>query len=150
MTNSASYLTPKTAWQSNRENDILELSHESGVGTQTAEMGWESGNEPDFLRQIQQEVRVALIKTQRLQTEVAIEKPIVQRDSGNGERPSGLAVDEQSKRAATLIHEVQSAAGITVSQVAELRPIVRDLLEALEGTEESELEDDSVILEQMN
>ena len=86
--------------------DGLRLRHKGFFGTETAMLDPESKGEPEWLADIKRQVQVQLIKTQRLQTEVAIQSEAAQVGSRGYTQVMGLAVDAVSSLLASRLQNV--------------------------------------------
>ena len=87
--------------------DGLRLSHKGFFGTDTATLDPESKEEPKWLRDIIRQVQVQLIKTQRLQTEVAIQSEVAQAGSRGYMQVVGLAVENVSSLLASRLQYME-------------------------------------------
>ena len=108
-------------------SDVLELSFTDVTGSYTANLLENAECDSDWLDEIKHSINVELIKTERLQTEVAIEPEPLPVDTPTYTRIQGLAVEEYSAKTASLIHNVRGARKLTESQFEEIEAIHSDL-----------------------
>ena len=129
----------------NEENDELVLSFTNVTGSYTTNLLEYTDGDPDWLSQIRRDINLELIKTLRLQTEVAIEPDSIPENSPTHSRVLGLAVEESSAKTASLIHSVRGKYTITAAQLEEVDQIMSDLRQLLESEKAIETHDDSEI-----
>ena len=114
-----------------KENDELVLSFANVTGSYTMNLLEHSGGDPEWLDHIKRNIDVELIKTQRLQTEVAIEPDSSPVDTLAQTRIRGLAVEEYSAKTAKLVHDVLGARRLTDAQFDEIKAINSELASLL-------------------
>ena len=131
------------------ENDALMLSFTNVTGSYTVNLLEDSDGDPDWLSEIRRGIDVDLIKTQRLQTEVAIEPDSKTLDDFDDTRAQGLAVEEYSAKTASLVHNVSGARKLSESQLKDLDEILEGLSYILEVEESKESPDYSEFEQRM-
>ncbi len=133
-----------------KDGEQLVLSFTTVTGTQTEHLHEESDGGPDdWLSEIKRNINVELIKTQRLQTEVALEPDFRSFDGLNDTRGPGLAVEEYAAKTASLVHSVRGARKLTEAQFEEIEAINSDLGSLLRNEELVQSLDHSKIQEQL-
>ncbi len=128
-----------------RENGELELSFTEVTGSYTMNLLEQTEGDSEWLDEIKNGINVALIKTERLQTEVAIESDSFPADSAKYTRVLGLAVEEYSAKTANLVHDVRGAQRLTQSQLSELRALLTAMNALLHDETETESLNESEI-----
>ena len=132
-----------------QEHDALELSFTNVTGSYTMNLLEHTDGDPDWLSQIKRNINVELIKTQRLQTEVAIVPDSKPLNRLNDTRAQGLAVEEYAAKTAGLVHNVRGARKLTKAQLGEIEAIHNDLGNLLTNEELVQSLDHSKIQEQL-
>ena len=138
-----------------QEHDALELSFTNVTGSYTMNLLQNTEGDPDWLSQIERNINVELIKTQRLQTEVAIEPNSEALDGLSDTRARGLAVEEYAAKTASLVHNVRGAQKLSRSQLEAIRGIADNLRNLvvhhgeIEGPDASEFQEQLVHVESM-
>jgi len=120
------------------DNDELILSFTSVTGTHSAVLHEDSEDGVGWLNDIKRSENVELIKTQRLQTEVAIESESYASDSRT--RNINLAVEESAAKTAHLVHNVHEERNLSKSQWEEINGILKKLRNVIVHQVEDELE----------
>ena len=131
------------------KGDGIELSHTDVTGTYSEDLLQHTENGPDSLREIKRGINVDLIKTQRLQTEVAIEPHSSAVDIPSYTHILGLAVEEYSAKTASLVHNVRGERKLTESQLSELKALLNDMIVLLNGETATEGLNESEIVAQL-
>ena len=121
-----------------QENEKLELSLTNVIGSHTMYLHEQIDGDPDWLCQVKHGVNVELIKTQRLQTEVATEPDSVLLDSPARTRILGLAVEDYSAKTARFVHNVRGARKLTQAQFKEIESIHKEVETLLRNEKQAE------------
>ena len=132
-----------------KENDELELMLTNVTGTYTMDLAAIDLSDPDWLGQIRRVVNVELIKTQRLQTEVADENDALQRDSRSRTCILGLAVEDYAAKTARFVHNVRGARTLTAAQFEEIESIHKEVETLLNNEKQAEQIDHLMIKESL-
>ena len=132
-----------------QEHDALELSFTNVTGSYTMNLLEHTDGDPDWLSQIKRNINVELIKTQRLQTEVAIEPDSKPLNRLNDTRAQGLAVEEYAAKTAGLVHNVHGGRRLSQSQLEEIKGITTDLRNLVIHHGEAEGTDSATIQEKI-
>ena len=134
----------------NARDDELELSFADVTGAYTADLSDDVDRDPLWLVQIKHIINVELIRTQRLQTEVAIEVNLADVDTPARARSFALAVEEASAKSASLVHDVNRQIKLSRSQLNEIQEIVDIVEKLLRTKQEDNSHENTVIREQLD
>ena len=121
-----------------KDIDQLELSLTNATGKFASNLPPRNDGDLEWLSQIERNLSVELIRTQRLQTEAAIEAEAISVDSSVLAGRRGLAVEEYSAKAARLVHDTLGARRISKSQITEVNGILDDLTKLLRNDNSSD------------
>ena len=109
------------------EYDEPVLSFIDVVGTYTWNLLEAGDTEPEWLSQLKRNISVELIKTQRLQTEVAKEPVTEDIPINSLTQTPGLAVEDSAAKTAKLVHELRGDLRFSEEQRKEIDRILKDL-----------------------
>ena len=104
--------------------DLIEMSYTDVTGSNSEDLPEQSASDPDWLCEIKRGVNVELIKTERLQTEVALESDSLLSESSSNTRVLGRAVEEYSAMTANRVHNVKGAHRLSRSQLKEINGLL--------------------------
>ena len=106
------------------DDDALRLSFMDVTGNYTVNLHEDTANDVAWLSDIRRSVNVVLIKTQRLQTDAALEHDSLRTNTSDSARIRGLAVEEFSVKAAKYVHNIHGERILTESQLKALEGLI--------------------------